>query len=183
MESTNLLMERVKKTSLPLKALINIFWFDAFMGVVLFMVVIVAAMADHELIVRLLILSIYTICPMAALDFVRHVSMVLAERQRRHLYPADKLNSPETVDLVWSEETPYDSTLLWQIPPVVSFFFLVGSIIDFALYVNHELEAANGECNDGCVVSSLGLAIASLLTLGSLVYIILMSWVIRRLKK
>lgn len=142
---------------------------DIGIGILIVALVISALVADHELIVRTLILSIYTLCPMAALDLIRHINLVVLESNEK------EAEETGTVHTVWIHKTTKDVGMLWLLPPIFASFFVMGSFVDFLFYVDHErLSEPDRHCNAGCGVSIYGAVVTAVMVLTSLLYILSM---------
>jgi len=168
----------VKDKSDLIRPLTTLVYLDIVIGLLVAGLLIGAFIADHELIIRILILSIYIICPMAALDLMRHINLVVTEYENLELSQVD-LNK---IDQIWKMRTSKDVGLLWLLPPILASFFILGSFIDFCFYVNHEVEnEPEGVCNAGCIVSIIGTIITGLMFLMTLSYIFFMGRVYQNL--
>lgn len=170
----------IKRSSPLVQPLITLLYLDIFHALMISILLILVMVIDHELIVRTLILSVYILCPMAALDFMRHINMVTIERYHR-VRLQDNENGKDFDD--WTEDTTTDVGLLWILPPIFSSFFLAGSVVDFSLYINHEVENSEppGLCTKGCAASIFGVMVTALLFISSVVYISMMIRIFRKL--
>lgn len=108
--------------------------------------VILGALADHEIIIRFLILSAHLFAPMAALDMIRYV---YTDAQENKLEPQE--------EDAWQHGVVRPVSLLWVIGPILALFFDLGSALDFSLYTNHELENdPHHSCHFACNVTLAG---------------------------
>jgi hypothetical protein len=166
----------IKQKSGLVVPLITLLYIDILHACLIITLIILAMCIDHELIVRSLILSVYTFCPLAAIDLIRHINLTVHDQS--HI-----MESGKDVDDIWIKRTTSDIGLFWLITPFFSAIFIAGSFVDFVLYINHEVEHSTpkGNCEAGCAVSAFGAVVTGLLFVSCVVYIICMIRIFRKL--
>lgn len=156
----------LKQTSPILQGIIFQIKLDAVAGALIAALIIAAMCVDHELIVRSLLLSIYILCLHVSLDIIKHVNSVNNEH-------SSDLESSQAnhLDAVWLSYTSIDVCLAWFVQPLIVAVFVLGSFVDFALYIFHEVENDPDKvCNNGCIVSIYGCIVTFILIVWSCRY-------------
>lgn len=158
----------LKQSSPILQVIIFQIKLDAVAGVLITALIVAAMCVDHELIVRSLLLSIYILCFHVSLDIIKHVNRINDEHSSDFESLRPTINNLDAALLYY---TSVDICLAWVVQPLIVTAFVMGSFVDFALYIVHEVENDPDKvCNKGCIVSIYGCIVTFILIVWSCRY-------------
>jgi len=151
-------------SSTVLRALQVLLLLDLLVSLPLVLVfIILGAFADHELVIRFLLLSIHAVASKEALEVIRYVH-------------TDALKETE-----WQTHVVTQVSILWIVGPLLALIFDIGSLIDFGLYFGHEIENdPHHQCGFACLVTVGGVLFCLWLALLTLGYLITMGKIYRQ---